>query len=37
MTRTRKPGKASKADAADVGRRSFFWKLGAGVSTAPVS
>lgn len=37
MTRTRKPGKASNADAADVGRRSFFWKLGAGVSTALAS
>src|SRR5690606_10178017 len=33
MTSSRKPGKAE----ADIGRRSFFWKLGAGVSAALAS
>ncbi|MFS8606754.1 MAG: nuclear transport factor 2 family protein [Gammaproteobacteria bacterium] len=36
MTDGRKPGK-SRAGEADIGRRSFFWKLGVGVSTALAS
>jgi len=37
MTSTDKPEKASNAVSVDNSRRSFFWKVGAGVSTALAS